>query len=229
MNRKTFLLSLLLLLTGSIGMAQSLKSISILGDSYSTFEGYLTPDTNAVWYRTVSPRNDVASVDQMWWHLFIKENGYRLCRNNSFSGSTICNTGYRKEDYSDRSFITRMTNLGSPDVIFILGATNDSWAQSPIGEYKYSNWTKQELYSFRPAMAYMLHHIKQRYINVDVYFVLNNELSNEINESVETICNHYGIDCIVLNDIHKIKGHPSIKGMRQIADQIKTFIDKKNK
>ncbi len=24
--------------------------LSILGDSYSTFEGYLTPDTNAVWY-----------------------------------------------------------------------------------------------------------------------------------------------------------------------------------
>ena len=34
----------------TVAMAQSSKSISILGDSYSTFEGYLQPDTNAIWY-----------------------------------------------------------------------------------------------------------------------------------------------------------------------------------
>ena len=33
---------------------QAKPSVSILGDSYSTFEGWLTPDTNAVWY-TVPP------------------------------------------------------------------------------------------------------------------------------------------------------------------------------
>jgi hypothetical protein len=31
----------------------------------------------------------------------------------------------------------------------------------------------------------------------------------------------------MLRDIHKISGHPSVKGMRQIADQVKQFIDKK--
>ena len=31
------------------GIAQGLKSVSILGDSYSTFEGYVQPDTNFVW------------------------------------------------------------------------------------------------------------------------------------------------------------------------------------
>jgi len=53
------------------------------------------------------------------WHKFIKENNYRLCVNNSFSGATICNTGYNQADYSDRSFITRMDKLGCPDIIFI--------------------------------------------------------------------------------------------------------------
>ena len=33
--------------------AQSSKSVSILGDSYSTYEGYLTPDTNFIWYNAV--------------------------------------------------------------------------------------------------------------------------------------------------------------------------------
>lgn len=45
--KKSFYLLLLITLYSSISFAQSLKSISILGDSYSTFEGYLQPDTNA--------------------------------------------------------------------------------------------------------------------------------------------------------------------------------------
>lgn len=112
------------LLVCTMGFSQTRKAVSILGDSYSTFENYLQPDTNAVWYfQQPRKNNDVRSVDQTWWYKFIKESGYRLCVNNSFSGATICHTGYRKEDYSDRSFVTRMNNLGCPDLIFIFGAT----------------------------------------------------------------------------------------------------------
>lgn len=112
---------LIITLCSSFNFAQSKKAVSILGDSYSTFEGYLQPDTNSIWYYTL-PRHktDVVSVRQTWWHQLIRENDYRLCVNNSFSGATICNTGYRKADYSDRSFITRMDELGCPDIIFIL-------------------------------------------------------------------------------------------------------------
>ena len=207
--------------------AQSLPSVSVLGDSYSTFEGFLQPDTNAVWYwkNQTDPNNtDVTSVNQTWWHSFIADNGYRLCVNNSFSGSTVCNTGYNADDYSDRSFITRYKFLGNPDIIFVFGATNDSWAKAPIGEYKYSDWTAEELYSFRPAMAFLLEGMLTRYPNVKIYFLLNSELSNEIDESVLTICQHYGVDCIQLKDIHKISGHPSVKGMQQIKQQIEQFI-----
>lgn len=38
------------------GIAQGLKSVSILGDSYSTFEGYVQPDTNLVWYLKTPPK-----------------------------------------------------------------------------------------------------------------------------------------------------------------------------
>lgn len=224
--KRTAILFVLLMAFGITGMAQALKSVSILGDSYSTYEGYLQPATNAIWYWKTPNREhtDVSSVTQTWWHIFIKENGYKLCQNNSFSGSTICNTGYNKEDYSNRSFIARMNNLGTPDIILIFGGTNDSWAGAPIGEYKYADWTKEELYQFRPAMAYMLHDMKERYPNVEIYFILNNELKPEVNESVETICKRYDIGCIVLRDIHKMSGHPSVKGMRQIADQVTSFI-----
>ncbi len=219
MKNRTLLLTLLLLVS-CVATAQYRKTVSILGDSYSTFEDFMQPDTNFVWYWKNPQRTDVSSVTQTWWHIFIKENGYRLCQNNSFSGSTICNTGYGKADYSRRSFIARMDNLGSPDIILILGAINDSWAGAPIGEYKYAGWTSEELYHFRPAMAYMLDHITLRYPNTEVYFILNNELSEAINESVTTICKHYKVPCIKLKDIDKQNGHPSIKGMKQIAEQV---------
>jgi hypothetical protein len=45
-------------------------------------------------------------------------------------------------------------------------------------------------------------------------------LRQEINESVKTICEHYGVKLIELKDIDKKSGHPSVKGMQQIAEQI---------
>ena len=226
-NKLRLILTLSLFIT-VFGYAQSLKSVSILGDSYSTFDGYMVPDTNFVWYNTrITQKTDVTSVKQTWWHQFIKDNNYKLEVNNSFSGSTICNTGYQKQDYSSRSFIRRMDNLGSPDVIFIFGATNDAWAGAPIGQFKYNDWTKEELYDFRPAMAYMLDYMLGRYPNVKIYFLLNSDLKATINESVKTICKYYNVDCIELKDIDKKEGHPSIKGMEQISNQISDFLSKK--
>ncbi len=214
-----FALSLIL----SITCGAQTKSVSILGDSYSTFEGYLEPDTNFVWYYDGRPRNNtnVTNVEQTWWYIYLKQNGYRLEKNNSFSGSTICNTGYNREDYSRRSFLARMDNLGCPDIILIFGATNDSWANAPIGEYKYEGWTKADLYTFRPALAKLLDHMTHRYLNTTIRFILNSELKAEINESVNTICQHYGVEVVALHDIAKQGGHPSIEGMKSIAQQLK--------
>ncbi len=198
-------------------------SVSILGDSYSTYEGYLTPSTNAVWYQVKNAGNktDVTSVRQTWWHQLISSQGWKLCVNNSYSGSTICHTGYDGNDFSDRSFLTRMDNLGCPDILFVFGATNDSWSGAPIGEFKYDGIAGGDLWTFRPALAYLLAHLQDRYLGTDIYFILNDGLSAEVTSSVKTICEHYGVKCIVLHNIHKISGHPSVKGMKQIADQIK--------
>lgn len=227
--KRTLTLALLIISTSICSFAQT-KSVSILGDSYSTFQGYLEPDTNYVWYFT-RPQNgtDVKSVTETWWHKFVTENGYKLCLNNSFSGSTICNTGYGGGDVRTWSFIARMDHLGCPDIIFIFGGTNDCWAKSPIGEYKYENWSRQDLYSVRPAVAYMLDHMTQRYPNVEIYFLLNSELTDEINETMRTICAHYNVPLIELYDIKKIAGHPSVEGMAAINDQINAFIKKQKK
>lgn len=198
------------------------KRVAILGDSYSTYQGYVEPDSNAIWYfePRVEQNTDVSSVGQTWWWMFTKENGYLLEKNNSFSGATICYTGYNREDYKSRSFITRASNLGSPDLILVFGGTNDSWAKSPVGEYKYEGWTNEELYSFRPAMACLANYLKHRYINARIVFLINSELSDEVTNGIKDVCAHYELEYIQLTDIEKIAGHPSIKGMRQIADQV---------
>lgn len=216
-----FLLTALFIFQAGL-CADSRKGVSILGDSYSTFEGCVVPDTNYVWYweKSVSA-NDVHAVADTWWHKLITENGYRLCRNNSFSGSTVCNTGYSGKDYSDRSFIARMKNLGSPDLIYVFGGTNDSWAGVPVGEFKYADWTAGDLKDFRPATAYMLASMIKFYPGTEIVFLINNGLSEDVTESIKTICRHYGVDYIQLEAIDRIEGHPSVKGMQQIVDQIK--------
>lgn len=214
-------LSLLSLLFVCVLAGAQTKSVSVLGDSYSTFEGAI-PKGNAIWYfkRNNPNQTDVNKLEQTWWSLLIADKGWKLEMNESYSGSTICNTGYNKDDYSDRSFTKRMVNLGNPDIIFIFGATNDSWAHSPIGEYKYDDITTDDLWSFRPAMAKMLAWMKEHYAQSDIYFLLNDGLSADINTSVKTICEHYDVKCIELQQIDKMAGHPSVKGMQQIAKQV---------
>ena len=36
----------------------------------------------------------------------------------------------------------------------------------------------------------------------------------------DTICRHYGVECLDLHDIDKQRGHPSQKGMKAIAKQV---------
>lgn len=225
--KRLYSVCLLLAISCTVALAQAKPSVSILGDSYSTFEGYLTPDTMDIWYfegAQDARRTDVKSVSETWWMQLIKKKNWKLEVNNSWSGSTICYTGYRDEDYSRRSFITRVPALGSPDIILIFGGTNDSWANAPIGEFKYSDWRRADLYTFRPAMACMLAKIKERYPTADVYVISNDGLKPEITGSMEQICKHYDVPMIQLHDISKTAGHPNVQGMMQIAEQLEREI-----
>lgn len=200
------------------------KSVSVLGDSYSTFE-YYVPEGNKVWYcDPVRPYTDVADVKQTWWHKFISDHGYKLCVNNSYSGSTISNTDYHKGDATKFSFVTRHNNLGCPDIIFVFGGTNDAWASVPLGDYKYEGWANGDLYQFRPATAWLMQKLLDRYPNTEIYFILNDNIGKDVPESIKEICAHFSVPVIELHDIDKKEGHPSILGMQQIADQISEFI-----
>lgn len=215
-----FVLSLICL-SLSLNAKEPLK-LSILGDSYSTFEGCVTPETNAVWYFTTPnlEKTDLTAPEQTWWRILLSDKQYDLEMNNSYSGSTICNTGYNNTDSTAFSFITRMNNLGNPDIILIFGATNDSWANVPIGEWKWSDWTDEELKSFRPALAYMLENLTTQYPSSRLLYIVNDGLKPEITTSIVEACDHYSVPYIQLEDIDKTAGHPNINGMTQIATQV---------
>lgn len=69
-------------------------------------------------------------------------------------------------------------------------------------------------------MAQLLYGIRQHYPNVKVYFILNDELKKEINESVEKVCKHYNVTLIKLHGIKKKTGHPTVQGMKDFAQQV---------
>ena len=205
------------------------KTFSILGDSYSTYTGFVEPAENAVWYPSPDKTpNDVKDVNDTWMTLFAQEYGAELVMNNSYSGSPICYDGYGsgETDSVELSYVKRVENLKEAELIIVEGATNDCWAGAQIGEYKYSDWTEEDLTTFRPALAYVFDYLKKNHANSDVVFMLNNGLSPEIIESVETICEYYDISLLKLNDISKRSDHPNKQGMMEIKNQLIDFLNK---
>ena len=198
---------------------------SILGDSFSTFEGYVTPETNSVWYYE---RIGVTSVEQMWWHKMATEMEWTLEMNNSFAGSLISNFWDFNAGpyYKPYSFLNRMDNLGDPDVILIFGGTNDAWHGAYCGEFVYSDWTESDLEFYRPAIAYLFDSMKHLYPNAKLYFMIDMGLCDYdpnariFVEDALKIVHRYNIDCIKLYDIHKSWSHPDAEGQEDIARQV---------
>ena len=213
---KKFVLLILMVATFACVSAQS-KKVSILGDSYSTYIGIIPANYSSFY---PNDRNDVTEIGQTWWSLYIQAKGYTLEKNDSWGGTTICGTGYGRMDSSRNNFISRVDSLGNPDLIFVFGGTNDAWANSPMGEYQYSDWTKEDCKNFRPAVACLIDMLKQRYPNAEFCFILNSELKEPVNESMREICNHYNVKLVELHDIEKQNGHPSINGMKSICEQL---------
>lgn len=67
MKRFTIIISFIMLTFMPL-MAQVKQTVSVLGDSYSTFEGFI-PKGYATWYSPTAPpeTTDVNKVEQTWW------------------------------------------------------------------------------------------------------------------------------------------------------------------
>lgn len=202
----------------------------IFGDSYSTFEGYI-PEGYACHYFLV-PKNevDVTKVEETWWYKLMKETGSTLLQNNSWSGSTIGYTAYGGRDCSgDSSFIYRFEKLlkdgffeeNKIDTIFVFGGTNDSWCGAPLGEESYGEVVFNERFSVLPAICHFFKRIAEELPEVRKICIVNTGLKDEISSCLKNAVDKYGFEKVVLSDIDKMAGHPTIKGMEQIKEQVK--------
>ena len=101
--------------------------VSIIGDSISTFEGYIVSG-----YRKYYPAAGVETVDQTYWYKFIYEymTNAELCKNLAWSGSLvhrITDTAYSGTHWYNHYFYARAAadGFGDADVLIVNGGTND--------------------------------------------------------------------------------------------------------
>ena len=152
------------------------KTLSILGDSISTFDGYIV-DGN----RTFYPRGTVQDVNDTWWMKLINALGMKLDTNNSYSGTTV--STYK--DGPNAACLTRCQNLGtSPDVIIVYMGINDFNDGCPVGTYDGTTELPTTTKTFTDAYAVLLDKLLKKYQTSEVWICTIGPCEHN-NESIE--------------------------------------------
>lgn len=147
------------------------RSLSILGDSISTYEGYI-PERSAVFYPF---QGDVTDVSQTWWARLLEDTGMELCSNGSSSGSTcvgdslcIDEPKYGCSDYR----ISQLTGTEGkmPDVIIVYMGTNDLLNGSELGDNDGTKLVEEGMIkNFSDAYTMMLDKLESNYPAAQIY------------------------------------------------------------
>ncbi len=148
------------------------KTVSILGDSVSTYQGTIPTEEGFRAYYN-GKRGGVSSLDQMWWKRLIDQTGMTLCVTNS--GSTSCCSSRVLNGTVPASSDQRIRGLAAedgttPDVIIIFMGTNDyshgiakgTWNRDRIPE-------KLSESKFSDSYALILEKISEAYPKARVY------------------------------------------------------------
>ena len=210
-----------------------LGNVLILGDSYSTFDGYMVGGYES-WYSTERNENhtDVFAVEDTWWWQVIDETDSTLIANSSLSGSLISNA---KSEYS--SFIGRFDVLKSSkilkdnqiDTVFIFGGLNDVWNDVSTGQRKNSDWTAEDLKKIFPAFCYLLNDVRTTLPNARIIVLLDETINVSIQLNFSYACFDYGAEMIVPEGVSKKNSHPNKAGMLTISTQVIEYLEKTEK
>ena len=211
---------------------KTIGKVGILGDSYSTFGGYV-PEGYAVYYDVDAGEKYgfVNDVNKTWWMQVIKALDGTLVKNSSYSGSCVCNYDYQAmDDCTPVSFVTRAQNDLTADLeldtIWVYGLTNDLWRKNARGELKYEGFTKNDLCTVYPALCFTLDFLRKNHPNARMLFITNHFFDEELINAVKVACAHYGAEHMTVKDFERTEGHPTEKGMKQIAAQVVEHLSK---
>lgn len=208
-----------------------LGNVLIFGDSYSTFTEYI-PEGYPSWYSKTATYTNVNKAKETWWHQLIDRTHSRLLLNSSYSGSTICHTGYDGEDVSESSFVGRMTALFEQtdfqkeevNTVIVYGGLNDYWAHAPFGELIYDDFTSEDLYCVYPAFTYLLTNLKSNLPNARILVIIEELLGQEMKESFAVACEHLSVEYVQPENISRKNSHPDLTGMDQLTEQILEYL-----
>ena len=148
------------------------RRISILGDSISTYEGYVPSGPGYRWYYN-GQNCGVGSVEETWWMRLIEQTGMSLCANNSISGS-YCASVIQNATLTGCSDV-RIQGLAakdgtSPDVIVIFMGMNDYHSRTLKGNWNSDvNVGDADDTTFSGAYAVMVSKIKTAYPAAKIY------------------------------------------------------------
>lgn len=207
--------------SGNVERSFEGKVISILGDSISTFEGWIpVADGHNLAHRKRYPQADLLmDVRLTWWHKLITNLGAKLGVNDSWAGSRVfnnatTNSGDQGPDACMAS-ITRITNLGSngtPDIIFFYGGTNDVGHKTNIGAFDSTvnhttvDLTSKTWTSFADAYKTAIMRMQYYYPDTKIisllpmwttsYYTVGN--MDKYGEVVKSICDYFGVPVIDL-------------------------------
>ncbi len=225
------------------------KVISILGDSISTFGGYIpTADGFNLYHRPRYPQDDLLTdVNETWWMQVIHELGAKLGINDSWAGSCVSNhmngnSGDLGKDACMAS-LTRIQNLGSngtPDIILFYGGTNDIGHSIKLGSFNTQDApTEADLTSYKWdtfVSAYTEAILRMRYYYPDAVIIAmlptytvgyySDERLAQYNAEMSKICEHYGIPyidlryCGINTSNLPDKIHPNAEGMDYISKAV---------
>lgn len=110
---------------------QNAYSISVYGDSISTYQGFNPPDYKVYYKDCAAAKNDIRCVDDTWWKQVIDAFGAELCVNNSYSGSMVAEPFEMCACSDERCFALHGDT--SPDIILIYLGTNDRGFKIKVG------------------------------------------------------------------------------------------------
>lgn len=204
--------------------------IGLIGDSISTFEGWLPEGYAAYYPKTAS---EITEVTHTYWYRLIYDlmPDATLDRNLAYSGSRVSKIGAADSDKYD--FVSRIDNVGfdNPDVVLIHGGTNDRRVSTPdhvpLGEYGFDLPLDQlDRYCFRSSYVCMVRKIMEKHPGVKIVCIIGDTLNTEkyqgLADSIRAIAEHYGFS--IVNFSYALESadgvHPNASGAQYMADRI---------
>ena len=148
------------------------KRVSILGDSITTFRGYI-PEGYTCYYPRSS--NDITDVNDTWWMKVINRTGMQLLVNGSWSGSAVCGDSRAENSSagcSNRRLVELMGADGTvPDVILVYMGANDFFHPMNLGVWsgQAAHRTDHYILDFTEAYELMLQKLQGLYPNTQIY------------------------------------------------------------